>query len=281
MAMSSPSDLRKMNVRPRKGMGQHFLISQAILEEIAAAANLQQNDIVVEVGPGVGALTGVMAPQVGSIVAVELDAELIPRLAEAMAPFGNVRIVNGDILELHLAETLAQVTPAAGGIAPYKVVANLPYYITTPSLRYFFEQEQRPSLIVVTIQDEVARRMVAHPPDMNFLAVLVQFYGAPEIVRQVPPGAFYPPPKVESAVVRIVLRQSLALSPEATGRFFRLVSAGFSQPRKQLHNPLTHGTGLPRERIMAALDASGIDNTRRAQTLGVDDWLRLNAQLSG
>jgi 16S rRNA (adenine1518-N6/adenine1519-N6)-dimethyltransferase len=272
--VNSRSLLRQHNLRPRKGLGQHFLVNDAILAAIAAAAHIQPDDTIVEVGPGMGALTTVMARQAGRILAVELDAALVEKMGALLASFNNVHVIQGDILEINLEEQMARIVPAPAAAA-YKVVANLPYYITTPTLRYFFDQRQRPSLIVVTVQAEVARRMVAAPPDMNFLAVLVQFYGAPEIVRLVPPGAFYPPPKVGSAVVRITLREQLPLDASQTQQFFRLVSAGFSQPRKQLHNPLMQGTGRARAEIIAALHSCGLDEKQRAETLTVQDWLHL------
>lgn len=265
--MDSEGMLRHSNMRPRKSLGQHFLISQDTLQAIAAAADLNFNDTVVEVGPGMGALTVVMAPKVKRIVAVELDKDLVAKLGQILAPYPNVHVVQSDILRLNLEPELAS--------AAYKVVANLPYYITTPTLRYFFDQKRRPSLLVVTVQEEVARRMVAAPPDMNFLAVLLQFYGHTEIVRFIPAGAFYPPPKVNSAVVRLTPHQTPLLQPQREAGFLRLVSAGFSQRRKQLHNPLEQGLALPRQTIMAALQDSGIDEKRRAQTLSVEDWLRL------
>jgi 16S rRNA (adenine1518-N6/adenine1519-N6)-dimethyltransferase len=253
-------------------MGQHFLTSDSILADIADAASLTGSDVVVEVGPGMGALTAVLSERAGRVLAVELDANLVAKLGEILSPRRNVQIVQSDILELNL----AQAMQAAGlPLAPYKVVANLPYYITTPVLRYFFDQPSPPTCIVVTVQAEVARRMVAAPPDMNFLAVLVQFYGRPELVRLVPPAAFYPPPKVGSAVVRIVMRDQPLLDADRTRMFVRLLSTGFGQPRKQLHNPLMQGTGRGRAEVIAALHASGIDEKRRAETLSLAEWLAL------
>jgi 16S rRNA (adenine1518-N6/adenine1519-N6)-dimethyltransferase len=272
--MDSRSLLQQHSLHPRKGMGQHFLVNSEILDGIAAAAHIQPHELVVEVGPGMGALTTVMAPQAGRVLAIELDKEIVDKLGQVLAPYPNVSVVQGDILEVNLETELAKLSPPLAS-AGYKVVANLPYYITTPILRYFFAQKQRPSLIVVTVQEEVARRMTAATPDMNFLAVLVQFYGKPEIVRLVPPSSFYPPPKVGSAVVRITMQPSLPLDDVRTQLFFRLVSAGFSQPRKQLHNPLGQGLGRTRSEVIAALNACGIDEKRRAETLTVPEWLTL------
>ena len=272
--MDSRSLLRQHNLRPRKGMGQHFLVNGEVLQAIAQAAHLQKDDTVIEVGPGLGALTTIMAPQTGDMLAVELDTEMVAQLGEVLAPYPNVHVIQQDILQVNLAEELARLPHAQAG-AGYKVVANLPYYITTPILRYFFAQARRPSLIVVTIQQEVAQRMVAAPPDMNFLAVLVQYYGRVEIVRKVGADAFYPPPKVGSAVVRITLHPDMPLDDMQTQQFFRLVSSGFSQPRKQLHNPLAQGTGRTRVEIIAALNACDINEKRRAETLSIAEWLHL------
>ena len=272
--MDSRSLLHQHNLRPRKGMGQHFLVDNEVLARIAAAAHLQRDELVVEVGPGMGALTTVMAPQAGCVLAIELDKDIVDKLGQVLAPHSNVSVVQGDILEVNLEAQIERLSPALAS-ANYKVVANLPYYITTPILRYFFAQRRRPLLIVVTVQEEVARRMVAAAPDMNFLAVLVQYYGKPEIVRLVPPSSFYPPPKVGSAVVRITMHPRLPLDDMQTQQFFHLVSAGFSQPRKQLHNPLAQGTGRTRSEVISALNACGIDEKRRAETLTVAEWLTL------
>ncbi len=276
--MNAPALLRQHKLRPRKRLGQHFLVNEEILAGIAAAAGLASTDVVVEVGAGLGALTVILARQAGHVLAVELDPTLAGKLADIVADAPNVLIVQRDILKLNLEEALAEIDPQ-GKTADYKVVANLPYYITTPVLRYFFERNSRPSLFVVTVQEEVARRIVAAPPEMNFLAVLVQFYGQPEMVRTIAPGAFYPPPKVDSAVVRIRMHPQPPLEGAQTRQFFRLVSAGFSQARKQLHNPLAQGLGLSRTSVMDALEATGIDAKRRAETLTVAEWLALHQHI--
>lgn len=266
--------------RPRKGMGQHFLVNEDILAAMARAADLRREDIVVEVGPGLGSLTKVLAEQSSKVLAVELDRDLAAKLQEILAAYPNVHTIQHDILELDLAAELARVAGTGDITPPYKVVANLPYYITTPTLRYFFERDKRPQVIVVTVQDEVAQRMTASPPRMNFLAVLVQLYGRAEIVRHIPPGAFYPPPKVHSAVVRIVMHAQPVIEGTQASHFLRLVSAGFSQPRKQVHNPLAQALGIPRDQVIAALRASGLDEKQRAETLSLADWLRLRQHLS-
>jgi 16S rRNA (adenine1518-N6/adenine1519-N6)-dimethyltransferase len=197
---------------------------------------------------------------------------------------GNVRIVHGDILEQDIAELV--------GGGPYKVVANLPYYITSAVLRKILESSVRPRLLVVTVQKEVAERIVGRPskgkkrrrqsrsPRLSLLAVSVQFYGAPRIVARIPAGAFRPVPGVQSAVLRIDVHDPLPWPDVDSEVFFRVVRAGFGQPRKQLHNTLTHGLSVSAVKVSAALEGAGIDGTRRAETLSVADWVALTHALA-
>lgn len=272
--------LKQYGLRPRKGMGQHFLVNEEALSWIAQAARLTPDDVVVEVGPGLGSLTALLAEQAHEVVAVELDRDIAAVLPRILGAYSNVRVVQGNILEVYLEQELATAwrPPHSPGVS-YKVVANLPYYISTPVLRYFFSQRRRPSLLVVTVQEEVAQRMLAAPPDMNFLAVLVQFYGRPEIVRRLPASFFHPAPKVDSAVVRIEMKDTPPLPAEETKRFFRVVSAGFAQRRKQIHNSLANQLMLPVPAVSAALAAAGVDGMRRAETLTIDEWLRVKQAL--
>jgi 16S rRNA (adenine1518-N6/adenine1519-N6)-dimethyltransferase len=204
-------------------------------------------------------------------VAVELDEELLPALREYLSGFGNVRVVQGDILKL-----------SAGRLVPpdckYKVVANLPYYITSAVIRHFLEDPHPPESMVLTVQWEVAGRMSASPPKMSLLAVSVQVYGEVDVLFRVPAGAFYPPPKVDSGVVRIRKRSVPLVPPDERKRFFRVVKAGFSQRRKQLHNALSAGLGLPSPEVKRAMLRAGIQPHRRAETLSVEEWLRLSRE---
>ncbi len=263
--------LRRHGIRPNKGLGQHFLASEGVLKKIADAAGLTPEDVVVEVGPGVGTLTRWLARSAGEVVAVELDEAILPALREYLSGVGNVRIVQGDILDL----------PAERLVPPdrrYKVVANLPYYITSAAIRHFLEDPHPPDLMVLTVQWEVARRMSASPPKMSLLAVSVQVYGEAEVLFRVPAGAFYPPPKVDSGVVRIRRRPVPLVPPDERKRFFRVVKAGFSQRRKQLHNALSGGLGLPSSEVKEAMLRAGIQPRRRAETLSVEEWLRLSRE---
>lgn len=271
--------LREAGLRPRKGLGQNFLVDPSVPPRIAAAADLAPDALVIEVGPGLGVLTAALAaqldPQRGCLVAVELDAALVPPLRARMAAYPHFRLVQGDVLDLAPAALLAGCDRPAP--AAYQVVANLPYYITSAVLRHFLTAASPPTRLVVMVQREVALRMVAAPPEMSLLAVSVQFYGTPRIVFRVPPGAFHPPPKVESAVVRIDVyppgaRPVAGVDPDA---FFAVARAGFGQKRKQLANALAEGLPRPKAAVLAALSRADLDATRRAETLTLAEWARL------
>lgn len=279
--MDSRRLLREAGLRPRKGLGQNFLTDPGVPPRIADAAELAPTDAVIEVGPGLGVLTLELAsrldPATGCLVAVELDADLLPILRTRLAPYQQVRIVRGDVLALSPTELLAH----CGGKSDYKVVANLPYYITSAVLRRFLSAEHPPTRLVVMVQREVAERIVAAPPEMSLLAVSVQFYGTPSIVFYVPPGSFHPPPKVESAVVQIDVYPP-AVRPVAVAdeeHFFAVVRAGFGQKRKQLGNTLSDGLRLPKPDALEALARAGVEPTRRAETLTLHEWAALAAVL--
>jgi len=266
--------LRRYGLRPRKGLGQNFLVDRRALERIVEAAELTPADTVLEVGPGVGQLTRLLAEAAGRVVAVELDPQMVAALRQELAGLPNVEIVEADIL---------QVDPAAlAGRVPYKVVANLPYYITSAALRHLLEAQPPPSLLVVTVQEEVAARITAQPPEMSLLAVSVQFYGRPRRVARIPAGAFYPPPKVDSAIVRIDVYPpgERPVQVDDVEWFFRVVRAGFGQRRKQLRNSLAAGLHLTAAEVEAALQRAGIDPHRRAETLSLEEWARLSRELA-
>jgi len=266
--------LRAHGLHPRKGLGQHFLTDPVALGRIVAAADLSPDDAVVEVGAGLGTLTRPLAEQAGRVVAVELDDRLVGLLREQLADLPNVQILHGDILEIS-----DFGFPHLG----YKVVGNLPYYITSAALRHFMERESRPRLMVMTVQREVAERIVAKPGQMSILAVSVQFYGRPQIVARIPAGAFYPPPKVGSAVVRIDVSEqpTVALSEGIDeAAFFRVVRAGFGQRRKMLRNSLSGRLGLPPALVEKALTEAGVNPRRRAETLSLQEWAEAARVLS-
>ncbi len=278
--------LREHSLRPRKGLGQHFLVSEAHLRRIVEAAGLTSDDVVLEIGPGLGTLTALLAAQAGHVVAVELDAQLIPILQHTLADWPNVTIVHGDILQLRPSDLVSRSEslgpqPQTRNSTPetYKVVANLPYYITSAVLRHLLEAESPPHLMVLTMQREVGERICAAPPHMSLLAVSVQFYAKPELVHRIPAGAFYPRPKVDSAVVRLRRRPQPAVAVDDVERFFRIVRAGFGQRRKQLRNSLAHGLGQPSAEVAASLERAGIEPRRRAQTLTLAEWGQVYQQL--
>lgn len=278
--MTTQSLLREWQLTPHKELGQNFLVDRGVLGHILAAAEISATDTVLEIGPGLGTLTQALAEHAQRVVAVEIDRQLVAILHDRLQGFPNVRVVAGDILALEIAGLLA-VEPAgvpAGRV--YKVVANIPYNITSAVLRHLLEASLRPQLIVLMVQREVAQRITARPGDMSLLAVSVQFYGRPRLVHRVPAGAFYPVPKVDSAIIRIDPHPELPLAPEQVAPFFAVVRAGFGQRRKQLRNSLLRGLGLPAEVIVRALAQAGVDGERRAQTLSVEEWVTLYRALS-
>jgi 16S rRNA (adenine1518-N6/adenine1519-N6)-dimethyltransferase len=267
---SIPALLRAYGLYPKKGLGQNFLTDASILGRIVDAADLAPGDTVLEIGPGLGSLTRLLAERSGRVVAVEIDERLVAILGERLADLRHVEIVRGNILKI--SDFASLLGPA------YKVVANLPYGITSAVLRHLLESNQRPSLLVITVQREVAERIAAGPGDMSLLAVSVQFYGRPQIVTHIPAGAFYPPPQVDSAVLRV------DVSPEptvtlgegvSTNAFFHVVRAGFSQKRKTLRNALSAGLRLAPAHVEEVLLQAGIDPRRRAETLSLPEWASL------
>ncbi len=266
--------LRSLDLRPTRGMGQNFLIDPLALDTIVRAADLSAADLAVEVGPGLGVLTWELLQLAGQVVSVELDKRLVARLHEEFAD-STLRIIQSDVLRISPAEILAQ----AGEIAsrPYKLVANLPYAITAPVLRHFLEGVPPPELSVVLVQWEVAERICATQGDLSVLAHSVQLYVTPEIVARVPSSSFYPAPAVDSAVLRMRRRPTLAVDVDSVAGLFRVIKAGFLQPRKQLGNALPGGlaalgTILPRDLALAALAAANVDPMRRAETLSLAEW---------
>lgn len=271
--------LREFNIRPRKSLGQNFLVSDVLLRAIAAAAEIDEKDTILEIGAGLGTLTRALAERAHRVIALEIDERLLPPLRQVLQDYPNVEIVQGDILKIDLAQLLA-----GRGEGPkevnYKVVANLPYYITSHLLRHLLENPLKPRLLVVTVQREVAERLVAAPGQMSILSVSVQFYGRPRIVARAPARAFYPSPKVASAVVRIDVYAEPPAELDDVEAFFSLVRAGFAQRRKYLKNSLPQGLGLSVHQVTSALGRAGIEESLRPQALSVEDWARLYRELA-
>jgi 16S rRNA (adenine1518-N6/adenine1519-N6)-dimethyltransferase len=254
--------------RARKALGQHFLVDNSILDRIAAAAELTPEDVVAEVGPGLGALTRRLVQQAGWVAAIEMDAELAASLPARLGNPSNLTVVEADARSVDIASLVGEETR-------YKVVANLPYYAANPIIRRFLESEPRPSLMVVMVQREVAQSMIASPGEMSILSVAVQYYAAPSLACNVPPRAFRPPPKVTSSVVKLRLRERPAVEVADSAAFFMLVRAGFSAPRKQLRNSLAQGLGVSGDEAGRLLAWAEVDGKRRAETLSLEEWAEI------
>lgn len=263
--------LQQYQIAPKKSLGQNFLFDENVLERIAAAADLDAGDAVLEIGPGLGALTRLLARQARQVVAVELDERLLPVLQTALGDLPQVQIIQGDILDQEPGQLFTR---------PYKVVANVPYYITGAILRHLLAAAHKPTLLVLTVQKEVAERLTAVPPHMSLLAISARFYGRPQFITTLKAGAFWPRPEVDSAVIRLDLypegERPLPFSQEKS--FFHLVRAGFSQKRKQLKNNLRQ-LGIEANALGRVLAAAGIDGRRRAQTLTLAEWIAIYQNL--
>lgn len=262
--------LRRQGLHPRKRLGQNFLRDRRYLHTITDAAELQAGDRVLEIGAGTGILTRALAGSGAEVLAVELDDALYNVLTGEYAGVPNVRILHANALDIDPCECFD---------GPYKLIGNIPYYITGPILRHFLEARCPPSLLVLMVQREVAQRMAAVPGDLSLLGVSVQFYTEPKIVARVPAGAFYPPPKVESAIVRLVPHARVPL--DLRDAVFTVARAGFGTRRKQLANALSLGLGIDREAALALLSGAEISPTRRAETLSLLEWERLAAVWQG
>ena len=266
--------LDRLGLSPRKALGQHFLVSRRVQQRIINAADLNTEDVVVEVGPGLGVLTRELARRARRVTAVELDVELARALDRDFAGEATVRVIQGDGRTIGYDELLE-------GETRYKLVANLPYYAANPIVRRFLESVPKPECMVITVQKEVARNMAAPPGRMGLLGVSVQFYARPRIVCYVPPQAFYPPPQVSSAVVRLDVREHPAVEVDDVNAFFYLVRAGFSAPRKQLRNALAQGLDITAGQAEGLLSGAGLDHRRRAETLTLEEWGGLYRVFSG
>jgi len=257
--------LRKYGASPIKRLGQNFLIDKNVLKKIVEAAELSINDVVLEVGPGIGNLTIELAKKIKKVIAVEKDKRMVEILKERLKEerIENVEIINEDILKF---------LPSFKMRGSYKVVANIPYYLTSRLIRNLLEMERKPKLIVLMVQKEVAQRICAKPPKMNLLAVSVQFYAKPKIVSFVSKNCFWPRPKVDSAIIKIEPKKEDLTDKDL---FFKIVKAGFSQPRKQLINNLSKKLKEKKEIIKKFLSEAKILPIKRAEALSIEDWKKL------
>ena len=269
--------LNSLGVRPTRELGQNFLVDGDALAEIVRAAELGSADIVVEVGPGLGVLTYELVQYAERVIAIEFDRRLAARLEEQFGA-ANLEVVQSDVLRVDPAALLRDGTR-------YKVVANLPYQITSAVLRHFLEARPAPELMVVMVQWEVAERIVAAPPDMSVLAHSVQIYAEPEIVARVPSTSFVPPPQVDSAVLRLSRREVAPVPIDDVDALFRVVKAGFLHARKKLGNSLpgglsAMGLAVEKDKVLAALKRAEIDPARRAETLTLAEWAAVYRELA-
>ncbi len=265
--------------KAKRSLGQNFLINQGILEKIVSAAELSSDDIVLEVGPGTGNLTKLLSKKVlrqgsgqaGQVVAIEKDRRLIEDLK---TKFPAIKIIEGDVLKVDIEELFRNLKLEIRN-SNYKIIGNIPYYTTSHLLKTIFEDWPKPKLIVLTVQKEVAKRIVAKPPHMNLLALSVQFYAEPKIVGYVSRGSFRPMPKVDSAIIKLVPHNTQH-TPEETERFFRLAKAGFSGKRKQLINNLSKNFGMIKEDLLKMFEKVGITPDIRAENLSLNQWIELS-----
>jgi 16S rRNA (adenine1518-N6/adenine1519-N6)-dimethyltransferase len=258
-------------VRAHKSLGQHWLSDSRYLSRIAAAGEIDAADTVVEIGPGTGLLTERLAERASKLIAVEVDPRLAAGLRERFTGRPNVVILEADVLEMSVEQILA----AGEGGLPYVVVGNLPYYIGTAIVRKFIQDRIRPRRLVVTLQAEVARNMAAAPGHMSYLSVETQVFASAQVLFRIPPRAFRPPPKVDSAVVRLDPPEDPDVEVDDVASFLALARAGFAAPRKRLRNSLAIGLRIEPLAAEAIIARAGLDPARRPAELGLSDWRAL------
>ncbi len=282
-------------------LGQNFLINKAIAKRIVNSANLNMDDFVLEIGPGRGILTEELVKKAGKVVAVEIDGNLVEIIRKKLKNYKNIEIVEGDILKIGLPQIVETPRRGVSTAGRYKLIANLPYYITSPIIRLFLESEFPPTEMILMVQKEVAERIVASPGKMSILSVSVQYYAKPEILFSVGRENFEPKPEVDSCVIRItphptlsrrergkkekIFPHPLTSSPSGRGwrgapgegneKFFRVVRAGFCAKRKTLANNLANSFHLNKKEVEEKIISAGLNKNIRAQELGVEDWENL------
>jgi 16S rRNA (adenine1518-N6/adenine1519-N6)-dimethyltransferase len=261
-------------IKAKKSLGQNFLTDESVIEQILTTAKIGPEDKVFEIGPGTGAMTTHLDKRAKQVIALELDHQLVTRLTEHFEKSEGVSILEGNILDVNLNEMLAH---AEFEVGKYKVVANIPYYITAPIIRTLLSLSVRPLSLTLMVQKEVAERLTAKPGAMSLLSLMAQYYSDATLAFVVPKTAFDPVPKVDSAVVHLVPKRSF--DPEADRMFFRLARAGFAARRKTLSNNLASSLHLEKKEVEAALETCGLRSDIRAQALSVMDWEKLRTKL--
>jgi len=287
MGMDIRELIKKFNIRLRKSLGQNFLTDEAVARRIVDAADVKSSDLVIEVGAGAGSMTLELAARAGRVAAIEIDRHLMPALTENLKEFDNVDIINEDILKLDIKKDIIEATKnrhtgfKAGSV---KVVANLPYYITTPVIMKFLEEEPGIDLMVFMVQKEVADRMMAEPGNKDYgaLSVAVQYYSKPEKIFDVPPHCFIPQPDVDSTVIRLNIFKTPPVVLADKDLFFKTVRASFAQRRKTLVNALFNSGyfSKDKEQIKEVLKNLGIDERQRGETLSIMQFAQLSNSFS-
>jgi len=263
--------LNRYQIKPSKKLGQNFLVNKKALNDFIDACDLKKNDTVLEIGSGLGTITQEIAKKVKTVIAVEKDKKMCEIMKKTLRDFKNVKIIQTDILKINSKHH-------ALNAKPYKVVGNLPFYITAPVIRKFLEAEIFPKEMVFMIQKEVGQRICAKPPDMNLLAISVQFYAQPKIISYLSKNSFWPQPKVDSAILKVssIKHQVSSINKNL---FFEVVRAGFSSPRKQLINNLSKKLKIDKAWTEKWLLKNNIQSNQRAETLSVQDWINLTKSL--
>ncbi|MDO8530297.1 MAG: 16S rRNA (adenine(1518)-N(6)/adenine(1519)-N(6))-dimethyltransferase RsmA [bacterium] len=271
MDLTNPKEIKellsKYQGRPDKLMGQNFLVDKPALEKIIGASQLTPEDTVLEIGPGIGTLTHELAGKVKKVIAIEKDAAMIEILKETLKNYQNIEITQGDILK---------IGNWILDIGNYKIVANIPYYLTSHLIRQFLESKNPPKVMILMVQKEVAQRICAKPPKMSILALSVQFYATPEIISYVKKECFWPSPKVDSAIIKITPKPSTQQYTSINSdSFFNVVKAGFSHPRKQLAGNLSKALNMEKKQAQEWLLKNNVQPQQRAETLHIEDWVKL------
>lgn len=281
MDLFSKKGIQELGIKPSKGLGQNFLINKAVLSKIIETADLNKEDIVLEIGPGIGNLTQELVKRAGKVIAVEKDSKMIEILKETLRGYDNLEIINKDILKFEISDIKNYLKIRKLEIKNLKIVANLPYYITSPVIRKLLESELKIDCMVLMVQKEVAQRICSKPPDMSLLSVSVQFYAEPKIISYVKKESFWPKPKVDSAILKITPHNRASGCPTpAQAGFFKVVKAGFSHPRKQLANNLSKELSLDKDKVSQILIENGIKPSQRPETLTVEDWINLSLKIA-
>ena len=262
------STLSHYRLHAKKKIGQHFLIDEAVPDIIIEAASLNYKDTVLEIGPGLGILTDRMVPLVGDLYAVEIDRVLASKLKQKYSNRHNIHILNDDILQVDLSQILSERTK-------YKVVANLPYYITSPILNYFVHGKIKPVSMVIMLQKEVGDSIVAADGNLSVLSISMRIYTIPSLVAYIPPGSFYPEPKVNSAILRFDFLPKPSIEVDDTEDFLHFVNRGFATPRKYISNSLAAGLKIGTVKAVELLEKAGIETAKRAENITLKQWQNL------